>query len=179
MCKPVHGNKVWRTVSLFVSMWMVLTLAGLSPVLGAERISISYRDEPLTRVLERLSRESGFRIEVRGGENDPLLSGSVDALSLEGALWKIFKNHNHTIVWDLEGKTVTVFVYASSSPSAAGGAASARRASPPLPDAVPQRLRQLAPVNRAGAGRREDAGPVMVITGDNARFVESTRTMGR
>jgi len=147
----IHGGRLLKTVFFFASMMLVSILAGFSPAWGAQTVSITYRDEPLNRMLERLSLESGVRIEVRGGDGDALFSGEVNGLPLEDALRQIKQNLNRAIVWNPEDNSVTVFICPSSLQAVAGSAVSAARTSAP-PETAPQRLRRFAPGTGKGSG---------------------------
>ncbi len=79
-----------------------------------QRFTLAYTNEPLTDILQRLSRTSGFAIVVDGPGKDRPISGTIDNLPLDEAVREILRRFNSTIVWDDTNKAIVISLYVGS-----------------------------------------------------------------
>ena len=169
---------LYRSCYFIVFLIVAFTLTSLPEAICANRISVVYWDQPLSQVIEEISKKSGYEIRLEGIENDLRVSGEATELTIEETLYKILKRFNYTIVWDQKEKRIMVSIYASSVSSVTG---SGETSSPGhrISESIKNRPDGFTPSNYRGTAPSRDSAPVLGISGEGVRFIESTRTTGR
>lgn len=96
---------------------------GLGRSAGLGLISLEVRDETLEKTLARVSRISGYTIDLQPEWRDLSVTVSLKNLTLEQAIRKILNNRiNHAIVWnDIEKNIIITGVEISPGRKGASG----------------------------------------------------------
>jgi hypothetical protein len=100
-------------------LWILLIIL-ISHVLdpgksqSSELISLNTKNEPLSEVLDNVSRSTGYELVVDEIWNDLLITVKFDAIPLDQALKRILAHMNHAIVYQSDSK-VLIKIYGKDS----------------------------------------------------------------
>ena len=111
---------IWNITKLF--LLLVLFLIGSSPLTVNEcrasnteavspRFSLSAENEPLRRVLERVSASTGYTITISKELADVPITASLKDVGLDEGLRRLLKGFNYTLVTLEEEKNIVITVY--------------------------------------------------------------------
>jgi hypothetical protein len=74
-------------------------------------VSLSAKEEPLRKVLDKISRASGYEITLNGESGDLLVSITFKNAALGEALKRVLRDLNYTAIWDEENKKISLTIY--------------------------------------------------------------------
>lgn len=101
----------------YIILWLsaVMFTASAAGTFGSATgdllISLDVKNEKITRVLEKISKASGYNIILSTEEDDMAVSLQLKDVSLEEMLRRVLRNLNYTAVWDNAGKKILLSVY--------------------------------------------------------------------
>ena len=104
-------------VFLLLCLGAISTILSPMPCIGSESgeeptvFSLDVKDEPLTEVLNKISKLTGYEIAVAGRWAYLPITVSIKNASIHKALNKVLSGFNHTIVVDDSKKKVTLALY--------------------------------------------------------------------
>ena len=109
----------WPTVNLSLALVGLGFLIGfifhqafateLQP--GEGVFSLHANNEPLSNVLEKISKDSGYKIVIKTGIEDVPVSIQLSDVTLHEAIRRIFQNYNHVEIWDDVEKKLELYIW--------------------------------------------------------------------
>ena len=81
-----------------------------------EVFSIRAANEPLRKVLKKISKASGYEIRFSTQLADERVSLQFDNLTLDEALARVLQPYNHMSLWDDANHTITLLIFKKNSP---------------------------------------------------------------
>lgn len=140
---------------------------------GDDWINLTYEDEALTDVMEKVSEASGFTIVVNGQGRGTRVSGTIENLPLEEAVRLILNRFSSTVVWDEKNKTIMISVYDSSLAKGSGDPVPIAGGNPGPPQSDNHSFQ---PADTRDAWTQPTDRRGSEISGQARRFIQGTRT---
>ena len=78
--------------------------------------SLSAKEEPLRKVLDKISIASGYAITLNGASGDLLVSVTFKNATLGEAIERVLADLNYVAVWDEEDKKISLTTYSLGGP---------------------------------------------------------------
>ena len=78
--------------------------------------SLSAKEEPLRKVLDKISIASGYEITLNGASGDLPVSVTFKNATLDEALKRVLANLDYVAVWDEEDKKISLTTYSLGGP---------------------------------------------------------------
>jgi hypothetical protein len=159
--------------------------------------SLNVKDEALDRVVEKISKGSGYKIILEGERGDFRVSADMENVTIEEALWRCLRDLNYAVAWNEKDRKITLFIQGAKGPSR-GADRTREDIKPGAPVAGVRgdrgtyggteksqedgRARSPAAGVRGGTGpyrgaerTYDDGRPRVTITGEGTSFVQGTR----
>ena len=140
-------------------------------------ISLSAKEEPLRKVLDKISRASGYEITLNGESGDLPVSVMFENTTLGEALKRVLRGLNYVAVWDQGDKKISLTIYDP------GGAEKNINTQPwtSHDKANPRVLIHPPSKTNNGSGAtakrpRQNRDFEVSITGENRTFVQGSKT---
>ena len=73
--------------------------------------SLSAKEEPLRKVLDKISTASGYEITLNGESGDLLVSVTFKDATLDEAIERVLAGLNYVAVWDEQDKKISLTMY--------------------------------------------------------------------
>ncbi len=73
--------------------------------------SLRTNNEPMSTVLEKISKASGYRIVIKTNIEDVNVSVNLKNVTLHEAIRRIFQDYNHVEIWDDEKKKLELYIW--------------------------------------------------------------------
>ena len=74
-------------------------------------VSLSAKEEPLRKVLDKISIASGYEITLNGESGDLPVSVTFKNAALDEALKRVLRELNYTAIWDEGDKKISLTIY--------------------------------------------------------------------
>ena len=112
-------SKKWLIVSL-ITVLTGLYLNSLIPNQGtyaSEKpldetvFSLHADNEPMSNVLEKISKDSGYKIVIKPDIEDVPVNIQLSDVTLHEAIRRIFQNYNHVEIWDDVEKKLELYIW--------------------------------------------------------------------
>ena len=140
-------------------------------------VSLSAKEEPLRKVLDKISRASGYEITLNGESGDLPVSVTFKNAALGEALKRVLRDLNYVAVWDQGDKKISLTIYDP------GGAEKNIKTQPGISHdkANPRVLIHPPSKTKNGSGvtakrPRQNRDFEVSITGKNRTFVQGSKT---
>lgn len=78
--------------------------------------SLSAKEEPLRKVLDKISTASGYEITLNGESGDLVVSVTFKDATLDEAIERVLAGLNYVAVWDEEDKKISLTTYSLGGP---------------------------------------------------------------
>ena len=161
-------------------------------------VSINVVDEPLNKVLGRISNATGYEIVIDEEWGNVQVSLSFENEPLDRALNRVLANLNHAVIWNEEERKISIFISGKtgSGRSASSYSSGASREGYPGArtgsdsrggsisyDRMPSTGKQPEPIGRSETiDERPDSIPLqrtpgVSVTGGETRFEQATSTI--
>lgn len=75
--------------------------------------SIHANNEPIEKVIENISRASGYKIILKTGIKDLFVTTHLNNTTLHEAINRIFKNYNHIVILNEREKELELYILGS------------------------------------------------------------------
>jgi hypothetical protein len=115
--------KIYLFLAFLFLMSSIASLAGNKTNTGDELISLTAKDEPLGDVLNKISRATGYEIDLDHDWRDYLVSVTLEKVPLHKGLKRILKDLNNVIVY-VSSKKIKIIIYDKISPDRGSSAPS-------------------------------------------------------
>ncbi len=140
-------------------------------------VSLSAKEEPLRKVLNKISKASGYEITLNGESGDLLVSVTFKNAALGEALKRVLRDLNYTAIWDEEDKKISLTIYVLR------GAEKNIKTQPGISyDKANSRV-LIHPLSKTKNGSgvtakspRQNRDFEVSITGENTKFVQGSKT---
>ena len=140
-------------------------------------ISLSAKEEPLRKVLDKISIASGYEITLNGESGDLSVSVTFKNAALGEALKRVLRDLNYVAIWDEGDKKISLTIYDP------GGAEENIKTQPGIyhDKANPRILIHPPSKTKNGSGAtakrpRQNRDFEVSITGENRTFVQGSKT---
>ena len=81
------------------------------PQPGERLFSLDANSEPVSTVLENISKASGYKIVIKTRLEDVPISIQLSNVTIDEAIRRIFQNYNHVEVWDDAEKKLELYIW--------------------------------------------------------------------
>ena len=140
-------------------------------------VSLSAKEEPLRKVLDKISRASGYEITLNGESGDLPISVTFKNAALGEALKRVLRDLNYTAIWDKRDKKISLTIYDP------GETEKNIKTQPGISNdkANPRVLIHPLSKTKSGSGAtakrpRQNRDFEVSITGENTKFVQGSKT---
>jgi type II secretory pathway component GspD/PulD (secretin) len=107
----------WLIVSLITVLTGLNSLISNQCTYASEKpldenvFSLQADNEPMSNVLEKISKATGYKIVLKTDIEDAHVSIELTNVTLHGAIRRIFQNYNHVEIWDDVEKKLELYIW--------------------------------------------------------------------
>ena len=149
--------------------------------------SLNAKEEPLRKVLDKISRASGYEITLNRESGDLLVSVTFKNAALGEALKRVLRDLNYTAIWDEEDKKISLTIYVlrgaerniKTQPGISHDKANSRILIRPPSETKKGSKATVSDTSVSGTNKkrlRQNQDFEVSITGKNTKFVQGSKT---